>query len=181
MKLVILDRDGVINRDSPDHIRTVADWQPLPGSLAAIAALTRAGWTIVVATNQSGVGRGLIEPAELDRIHARMRADALETGGVIDRVFWCPHAPEAGCDCRKPATGLFRQVAAAYGMSLDDVPAIGDSARDIVAACAAGCRPILVMTGNGHRALQSLGEGGVPERYPDLAAAAAALIREGRH
>lgn len=181
MKLVVLDRDGVINRDSPDFIRTVADWEPLPGSLAAIAALTTAGWTVVVASNQSGVGRGLLTAEELERINARMRAAVEQAGGRIDSIFVCPHAPEDGCDCRKPEPGLLIRIGAHYGESLRGVPAIGDSARDLQAAQRVGARPILVLTGNGHRALAALGEAGVPERYPDLAAAAAALMREGRH
>lgn len=181
MKLVVLDRDGVINRDSPDFIRSVAEWEPLPGSLAAIAALTVAGWTVVVASNQSGVGRGLVSAEELERIHAHMRAAVAEAGGRIDSVFVCPHAPGDGCNCRKPAPGLLLQVGAHYGQPMRDVPVIGDSARDLAAAQRVGARPILVLTGNGHRTLDDLGGAGVPERYPDLAAAAAALMREGRH
>jgi D-glycero-D-manno-heptose 1,7-bisphosphate phosphatase len=181
MKLVVLDRDGVINRDSPDYILSQEDWEPLPGSLEAIASLTRAGWTVVVASNQSAVGRGLMSEEDLQRIHARMQAAVADAGGRVDGIWICPHAPAAGCDCRKPAAGLLYAIAENYGLELRDVPVIGDSARDLEAARRASARPILVMTGNGHRTLSELGEHQVPERYPDLAAAAAALMREGRH
>jgi len=179
-KLVVLDRDGVINRDSPDFIRTVGEWEPLPGSLEAIARLTQAGWTVVVATNQSGIARGYLSPAELGRIHAHMDDAVRAAGGRIDAVFFCPHGPDDGCDCRKPRPGLFRQIEARYGRPVNGVPAIGDSTRDLLAARRAGARPILVLTGNGRAALESLAAEGPLEAYEDLGAAASALIGEDR-
>ncbi|MEJ2513895.1 MAG: D-glycero-beta-D-manno-heptose 1,7-bisphosphate 7-phosphatase [Gammaproteobacteria bacterium] len=178
MKLVVLDRDGVINRDSRDFIRSVGEWQPLPGSLRAIARLTRAGWTVVVATNQSGIARGHLSLDELERIHERMRAAAEGAGGRIDAVFFCPHGPADGCDCRKPAPGLFGQIEAHYGVSVKDVPAVGDSVRDVEAARAAGARPILVLTGNGLRAQAALQGERAPECYADLDAVSRALVGE---
>jgi len=180
LKLVVLDRDGVINRDNPDFIRTVGDWEPLPGSLEAIGRLTRAGWTVVVATNQSGIARGYLTTGELDRIHARMMDAARAAGGRIDAVFYCPHGPDDDCDCRKPRPGLFHQIEARYGHPLRGVPSIGDSARDIEAARRAGARPILVLTGNGAASLETLSTQGPIEAYDDLAAAVSALITEDR-
>jgi len=173
--VVVLDRDGVINHDSKDFIRTPAEWVPIAGSLAAIARLTRAGWLVVVATNQSGVGRGLITAEALMAIHARMTAAVEAAGGRLAGIFCCPHHPDAGCACRKPAPGLFRQIEAALGRSIAGCPAIGDSARDLAAARAAGARPVLVRTGNGTATAATLD---VPvETYADLAAAADALLR----
>jgi D-glycero-D-manno-heptose 1,7-bisphosphate phosphatase len=178
LKLIVLDRDGVINRDSPDFIRTVADWEPLPGSLEAIARLTAAGWTVVVATNQSGIARGYLTTGELDRIHARMADAARSAGGRIDAIFYCPHGPDDDCDCRKPRPGLFGQIEARYGRPVRGVPSIGDSARDVEAARAAGARPILVLTGNGRAAAEALAERGPVETYEDLDRAVSALIEE---
>jgi D-glycero-D-manno-heptose 1,7-bisphosphate phosphatase len=178
VRLVILDRDGVVNRESRDFIRSPDEWVPLPGALAAIAALTAAGFTVVIASNQSGVGRGLFTAATLEAIHAKLHAAVRAAGGQVDRIFTCPHAPDEGCDCRKPKAGLFDQVAAAYGTSLAGVPAIGDSGRDLVAARAAGARPILVRTGNGREAEAALPAGEPVEVFDDLAAAARALTGE---
>jgi D-glycero-D-manno-heptose 1,7-bisphosphate phosphatase len=174
--VVVLDRDGVINHDSKDFIRTADEWVPIAGSLEAIARLTQAGWLVFVATNQSGVGRGLITPASLAAIHARMTAAVEAAGGCLAGIFWCPHRPDEGCDCRKPAAGLFRQIEATLGRSLAGCPAVGDSARDLAAARAAGARPILVRTGNGAATAAALDE--AVETYPDLAAVAHALLRE---
>ena len=174
-RLVILDRDGVINRESPEFIKSPAEWVALPGALDAIAALTRAGYTVVIATNQSGLGRGLFTAATLDAIHAKLHAAVGAAGGRIDRIFVCPHAPGDGCDCRKPKTGLFDQIAAAYGMKLDGVPAIGDATRDLVAARSAGARPILVRTGKGHDAEAALPASEPVEIFDDLSAAARAI------
>lgn len=176
LKLVVLDRDGVINRESADFIRTPAEWLPLPGSLEAISALGRAGFTVVVATNQSGVGRGLISPAMLTAIHERLLQAVAEHGGSLGGIFVCPHHPDDRCDCRKPKAGLFRQIEARFETSLAGQPAIGDSHRDIEAALAVGARPILVRTGNG-----LADEAGIPggiEVCDDLAAAARKLLRE---
>ena len=171
-RLVILDRDGVINRDSSEYIKQPAEWIALPGSLDAIARLTRAGWTIAVATNQSGVGRGLFTEATLRRIHQHMLARIEAAGGRVAGVFYCPHRPDAGCDCRKPRPGLLEQAAAALGRSLEDVPYVGDKLSDVQAAVAAGARPILV---GPHR--DQIDTNGIPvERYDDLAAAVDAFL-----
>jgi len=169
---VLIDRDGVINRDSDQYIRSVAEWRPLPGSLEAIAALTAAGFTVAVVTNQSGVGRGYFSEATLAAIHASMAARVAEQGGRIAGVFHCPHRPDEGCDCRKPKPGLLLQAAAHFGIDLAGVPFIGDKASDAEAALAAGARPILVGTASVE------GAAAQAERYADLAAAASALIAE---
>ena len=176
--LVVLDRDGVINRESDAFIRSPAEWIPLPGSLEAIAALSRAGFQVVVATNQSGVARGLFTPATLEAIHARMAAAVDAAGGRLAGIFFCPHGPDDGCDCRKPRPGLLHQIEACFGQSLAGRPVIGDSRRDLEAGAAVGGRLILVRTGNGHRT--EAGWTGPLEVYDDLAAAAAALIGEAR-
>ncbi len=149
LKLVILDRDGTINVDSLDYIKSADEWQALPGALEAIARLNHAGWHVVVASNQSGLGRGLFEVSELNDIHTKMYQQLADVGGRIDAVFYCPHAPGDACQCRKPASGLFEQIGERYGIHLKGVPAVGDSARDLVAAAAVGCEPHLVLTGKG--------------------------------
>ncbi len=176
--LVILDRDGVINQDSPEFVKSPAEWLPLPGSIDAIAALANAGFTVAVASNQSGLARGLFDRRALDAMHRKLRRLVAAAGGRVDRIVVCPHGPDDGCNCRKPAPGLYRRLARHYDASLDGVPAIGDSLRDLQAAAAAGATPILVRTGNGVRTEASL-----PDDlrdvavYDDLAAAAAALTR----
>jgi len=177
-RLVILDRDGVINRESKDFIRSPAEWVPLPGSLEAIAALTAGGFDVVVASNQSGVARGLFTTATLADIHRKMTAAVEAAGGRLAGIFFCPHGPDDRCDCRKPRPGLLRQVEAAFGTGLAGVPAIGDSARDLQAAQAVGARAILVRTGNGRDTEAALAPGaGIPV-FDDLAAAAAALLKD---
>jgi D-glycero-D-manno-heptose 1,7-bisphosphate phosphatase len=156
---IILDRDGVINEDSDAYIKSPDEWRPIPGSLEAISLLTQQDYRIVVLTNQSGISRGLFDRVTLDKMHAKMRAMAESAGGRIDDIFYCPHAPEDACHCRKPRPGLFLAFAEKYGVSLDQIPAIGDSHRDIEAARAVGALPILVKTGKGRRTLA---------RYPDL-------------
>ena len=153
MKLIILDRDGVINFDSAQFIKTPDEWKPIPGSLEAIARLTREGWRVVVATNQSGLARGLFEMATLNAIHAKMHKAVAQAGGRIEAVFYCPHAADMDCGCRKPKTGLFDEIAARYGRDLQDVPAVGDSLRDLEAAAKVGARPLLVRTGKGEKTL----------------------------
>lgn len=175
MRLVILDRDGVINHESDVYIKTPEEWIPIPGSLEAIARLTRAGYTVVVASNQSGVGRGLFSLDTLAAINGRMRKAVEAAGGRLDGIFFCPHTPDEHCDCRKPKTGLFKQIAERYKVDLKGVPMIGDTGRDLAAARAVGCRPILVMTGRG---LQTLENEHDVEVYPDLAAAVAHLLKE---
>lgn len=172
--LVLVDRDGVINRDSDEYVKSVAEWEPLPGSLEAIAALTAAGFRVVVITNQSGVGRGLFSEATLEAIHDAMRRAVAAAGGEIAGIFHCPHRPDEGCDCRKPKPGLLERAAKAFGTSLQGVALIGDKRSDVEAAVAAGARPIVV----GNRTGECVPEG--TERYADLAAAARALIDEHR-
>ena len=147
LKLVILDRDGTINRASEEFVKTPQEWQPLPGALEAIGRLNHAGYHVVLATNQSGLGRGLLDMAALNAVHAHMGKLLAVAGGRIDAVFYCPHAPDEACHCRKPAPGLLEQIAERYGVSLQGVPFIGDSLRDMQAAEAAGCAPHLVCTG----------------------------------
>ena len=174
--VVVLDRDGVINHESADFIRTAGEWRPIDGSLAAIARLTAAGFRVFVATNQSGVGRGLIAPADLAAIHARMLAAVEATGGRIEGIYFCPHAPGEGCECRKPAPGLLRQIEAATGTSLAGAPVVGDSARDLDAARTVGARALLVRTGNGAATERTLAA--PVEVFDDLAAVADRLIAE---
>lgn len=178
MKLVILDRDGVINVESSAYIKSPAEWRAIPGSLEAIRRLNRAGFTVVVATNQSGLARGLFARADLDAIHRKMREAVAEAGGHIDRIFVCPHGPKDNCPCRKPRPGLLHEIAETYGLSLEGVPVVGDSARDLEAARKAGARPILVRTGNGDKTLQR-GGAGKAAVYQDLAEAAEAIIMDG--
>jgi len=155
MQLAILDRDGVINYDSPNYIKSPDEWQALPGSLEAIAKLSQAGWTVVVATNQSGLARGLFSVQTLNAIHAKMREQVVAAGGFIDAIFICPHHPDDQCLCRKPAPGLFQDIAKRYDTPLLGVPTVGDSLRDLLAGTQAGCQPWLVLTGNGNQALAS--------------------------
>jgi D-glycero-D-manno-heptose 1,7-bisphosphate phosphatase len=175
MKLVVLDRDGVINLDSEHYVKSPEEWKPLAGSLEAIARFTQAGFRVVVATNQSGVGRGLFDMAALNAVHNKMHKAVNQLGGRIDAVFFCPHAEDAGCACRKPQPGMLLEIAERFNVALAGVPAIGDALRDLQAASAAGARPILVLTGKGEQTLKS---GGLPEGteiHKDLAAAALAL------
>lgn len=177
--LVLLDRDGVINHDSPDYIKSPNEWRPLPGSLEAIAALCGAGFRVVVVSNQSGIGRGLFSEAALAAIDAAMRRQIEAAGGRLAGVYYCPHAPAAACDCRKPKPGLLRRVAADFDEALAGVPLIGDKSSDIQAARAVGARPILVRTGQGERTEAELREQDL-ETYRNLAEAAAALLDEAR-
>ena len=154
IKLVILDRDGTINRASDEFVKSPEEWHPLPGALEAIGRLNHAGFHVVLATNQSGLGRGLFDMAALNAVHAHMLKTLAAAGGRIDAVFYCPHAPDDACTCRKPAPGLLLQIADRYGIDLAGVPYVGDSLRDLQAAVAAGCAPHLVLTGR-HPDLQS--------------------------
>ena len=177
--LIVLDRDGVINHDDDEYIKSVDEWQPLPGSLDAIARLSRAGYRVVVVTNQSGVGRGLFDLATLERIHARLRDAVTAAGGRIDGIYYCPHAPTAHCGCRKPKLGLLRDIEADLGLrSWQGVPLVGDKPSDLEMARAIGARGILVRTGKGERSLAELSGTTQLEVYRDLAAAADALLRE---
>ncbi|MBP6104338.1 MAG: D-glycero-beta-D-manno-heptose 1,7-bisphosphate 7-phosphatase [Gammaproteobacteria bacterium] len=179
-KFIILDRDGVVNEDSPDFIKSPEEWIPIPGSLEAIGTLKAAGYTVVIASNQSGLKRGLFDLKTLEAIHAKMQQTLALQGAQIDGIFFCPHHDSDNCDCRKPKPGLLHQIAAQFDIDLrtQEIPMIGDSLRDLEAAYAAGCTPILVLTGNGHKTQVNL-----PEHlahiavYADLKAAVDELLR----
>lgn len=173
-RLVLLDRDGVINEDSGEFIKSVAEWRPIAGSLEAIAALHRAGFAVVVVTNQSGVGRGLYSEQTLREIHEHMQAEIERAGGALAGIYYCPHVPDAGCECRKPKPGLLRRVERELGCSLAGVPFIGDRPSDIEAADVVGARPVLVRTGTGAATERAL-MGRTLEVFDDLARAARAL------
>jgi D-glycero-D-manno-heptose 1,7-bisphosphate phosphatase len=178
-RLVILDRDGVINRDSSAFVKSADEWLPLDGSILAIAALSKAGFIVAVASNQSGLARGLFDQAALDAMHQKLHDLVSAAGGRIDRIVVCPHGPDDGCSCRKPNPGMLLELSQHYAVSLSDVPIIGDSLRDLQAAAAAGGRPVLVLTGNGQRTAQALpAELGDVETFDNLAAVAAALLAE---
>jgi len=151
--LIILDRDGVINHDSENYIKSPDEWRPLDRSLEAIARLTHAGWSVAVATNQSGIERGLFDISTLHAIHTKMMAAVADAGGRIDGIFFCPHAPDAGCDCRKPAAGLLRDISARFNKGLAGIPLVGDSLRDLKAGLEMDCALWLVKTGKGARTL----------------------------
>jgi len=178
-RLVVLDRDGVINRDSSEFVKSADEWLPLDGSIEAIAALSKAGYKIAVASNQSGIGRGLIDDAALGAMHEKMCSLVAAAGGRIDHIAWCPHRPDEGCDCRKPAPGLLLQIAARFACPMTAVPVVGDSLRDLEAALAVQARPILVRTGNGEKTLAALPPNlaGI-EVFNDLGSAADALLAE---
>jgi len=153
MKLVILDRDGVLNQDSANFIKNPNEWIPIPGSLEAVALLNQSGFRIVVATNQSGISRGLFDMATLNSIHDKMHRELAQVGGRMDAVFYCPHAADDHCDCRKPKTGMIEDIGKRFSVELNEVPAVGDSLRDLQAFADAGCQPILVRTGKGEETL----------------------------
>ncbi|MGZ5132364.1 MAG: D-glycero-beta-D-manno-heptose 1,7-bisphosphate 7-phosphatase [Caldimonas sp.] len=185
MKLVILDRDGTINEDRDDYVKSADEWVAMPGALEAIARLNHAGWHTVIATNQSGLARGLFDMAALNAIHARMNRELAEFGGRIDAVFFCPHGPDEGCRCRKPLPGLFEAIGERYGIDLEQVHLVGDSLRDLQAGAAVGCKPHFVRTGKGARldAAELLAvQSAVPEAkvHADLAAFAQALLHDER-
>ena len=176
IKLVILDRDGVINVDSDEFIKSVDEWQPLPGSLEAIAKLKHAGWTVAVATNQSGIARGLYDEATLHAMHAKFARLLAEHGAAVDYITYCPHGSDSTCRCRKPLPGMYEEIAAHFGCDLHNVPVIGDSLRDLQSALAVHARPILVLTGKGER---TLAKGDMPAGTPvfdDLASAVETLL-----
>lgn len=149
MKLVILDRDGVINEDSDAFIKAPDEWEAIPGSLKAIAQLSNSGFNIIVATNQSGLGRNLFDMNTLNLIHQKMLSCVEESGGKITRIYFCPHHPNDNCDCRKPKPGLFLKIASDLAINLKNTYAVGDSLRDLQAAVQAGAKPVLVKTGKG--------------------------------
>ena len=177
MKLIILDRDGVINQDSDQFIKSAEEWKPIAGSLDAIARLNQAGYRVVVATNQSGIGRGLFEMATLNAIHDKMHRALAAIGGRIDAVFYCPHTAEMTCACRKPKPGMLLDIGQRFNVPLAGVPAVGDSPRDLAAAAAAGASPVLVRTGKGEKTIAA---GDLPEGtqvFDNLAAVAAHLVQ----
>ena len=176
MKLVILDRDGTINHDSEQYIKSPAEWKPIKGSLEAIAQLTQSGYRVVVATNQSGISRGLFDMATLNAIHDAMHKAVAVAGGRIDAVFFCPHAADANCECRKPNPGMLLEIGRRLNVALAGVPVVGDGLRDLQSAAAAGAQPVLVLTGKGRRTQK---EGGLPEgtrTFSDLGAFVADLL-----
>ena len=176
MKLIILDRDGVINYDSDQFIKSPDEWKPLPGSLEAIARLTQAGYRVVVATNQSGISRGLFDMPTLNAIHDKMHKACALVGGRIDAVFFCPHAAESDCECRKPKSGMIEEIAERYSVNMSGVPSVGDSLRDLQASARLGAQPILVLTGKG---IKTQAQGDLPagtQIFPDLAAYVATLV-----
>ena len=177
MKLIILDRDGVINHDSPDFIKSPKEWLPIPGSLEAIARLNQAGYRVVVASNQSGIAREYFDMAVLNAIHQKMHTAAQQVGATIDAIFFCPHAAADHCDCRKPKPGMFHEISARYKISLKGVPTVGDSLRDLQAGYVSGCTPYLVLTGKGEKTAET---GGLPPgtlTFPDLAAMVSHLLK----
>lgn len=176
MKLIVLDRDGVINHDSAAFIKSPDEWRPIAGSLNAISRLNQAGFHVIVATNQSGIGRGFFDMAALNAIHDKMHRALAQAGARVDAVFFCPHAADDNCNCRKPKTGMFEDIAHRLNTSLTGVPMVGDSIRDLQAAAAAQAMPLLVLTGNGKKTLRS---GALPPAtrvYDDLAAAVDTLV-----
>jgi D-glycero-D-manno-heptose 1,7-bisphosphate phosphatase len=176
MKLIILDRDGVINFDSDQFIKSPQEWKPIPGSLEAIARLNQADYRVVVATNQSGIGRGLFDMPTLNAIHDKMHKACALVGARIDAVFFCPHAAEMDCLCRKPKSGMLEEIAARYNVDMKGVPSVGDSLRDLNCAIKVGAQPILVLTGKG---IKTQSAGGLPEGtrvFADLAAVVAELV-----
>jgi D-glycero-D-manno-heptose 1,7-bisphosphate phosphatase len=178
MKLIILDRDGVINLDSDQFIKSPAEWQPIAGSLEAIARLNQAGYRVVVATNQSGVGRGLFDMTTLNAIHDKMHKAAALVGARIDAVFFCPHTSDSHCRCRKPKSGMFEEIAERFNADLNGVPAVGDSLRDLQAGVALGTRPYLVLTGKG---IKTQAAGNPPEGtlvFATLSAAVTELLKD---
>ena len=184
-RLVILDRDGVINRDSDDYVKSLTEWIPYPSAIEAIARLSRAGWTVAVATNQSGIARGYYDEAILAEMHAELSRLVKEAGGSIAHIAWCPHGPEDGCDCRKPLPGLLEQIRVTLGMeTLAGSWMVGDSLRDLQAGEPMGCQPALVRTGKGERTLakhpQLVAEGSDTHVFEDLAAFVDWLLEQKR-
>ncbi len=179
MKMIILDRDGVINQDSPAFIKSPAEWVPIPGALEAIARLNQANYRVVIASNQSGIARELFDMCTLNAIHQKLHASAQQVGAAIDAIFFCPHAAIDSCDCRKPKSGMFEEIAKRFKISLKGVPTVGDSLRDLQAGFIMGCVPYLVLTGKGEKTRET---GGLPpgtQIFADLSAMVDALLKNG--
>lgn len=176
VRLIVLDRDGVINHDSDQFIKAPDEWRPIPGSLEAVARLNHAGFRVVVATNQSGVGRGLLDIGTLNAIHEKMHRALAQVGGRLDAIFFCPHTADSLCQCRKPKPGMLEEIGRRFNVEMTGVPCVGDSERDLFAAHAVGAQPMLVLTGKGE---QTLRKGNFPRNtviFPDLAFAVSALL-----
>lgn len=177
-RIVVLDRDGVINHDSPDYIRSPEEWRPIPGSLEAMARMQGAGYRLAIASNQSGLGRGLFTQSTLDAIHGKLQKALLACGGERIDIFYCPHLPDAGCDCRKPAVGLLQQIEGRFGAALAGSAFVGDSSKDLQAAQSFAMNPVLVRTGNGRETERALRENPIAgvSIYDDLSAFCADLL-----
>ena len=178
MKLIILDQAGVINQSSDTFIKSPDEWIPIPGSLEAVARLTHSGYRVIIATNQSGIGRGLLDMATYNAINDKMYKAVNQAGGRIDAIFFCPHGSMDKCSCRKPATGLFDEIMQRYGVNLSNVPAIGDSLKDLQAAVAAGAIPILVLTGKGQTTRTEKEMPAHTQIFENLAMAVDALVAQ---
>jgi D-glycero-D-manno-heptose 1,7-bisphosphate phosphatase len=175
-KLIVLDRDGVINYDSDQYIKSPEEWRPIPGSLEAIARLNHAGYRVVVATNQSGIGRGLFDMGTLNSIHEKMHKALTHVGGRLDAVFFCPHTADSKCECRKPKPAMLAEIGKRFNSELTGLPCVGDSLRDLMSADTVGAQPMLVLTGKGEKTLR---DGNFPKNtmiFPDLAFAVSALL-----
>lgn len=176
LRLIVLDRDGVINHDSDQFIKSPEEWRPIAGAVEAIARLNHAGYRVVVATNQSGLGRGLFDMAMLNAIHEKMHRALAQVGGRIDAIFFCPHTGDSRCECRKPRPGMLIEIGKRFNADMTGVPCVGDSLRDLQAAEAVGAQPMLVLTGKGEETLRA---GGFPRNtiiVPDLAFVASTLL-----
>jgi D-glycero-D-manno-heptose 1,7-bisphosphate phosphatase len=178
VSFIILDRDGVINFESDEYIKSPAEWHPIPGSLEAIAALNRAGFHVFIATNQSGVARGLYDIATLHAIHEKLICELAKVGGYVDEIFFCPHHPDENCLCRKPKPGLLWQIQEKYPLQFSETFYIGDSLKDIQVAQEVGCKPLLVLTGNGLQTHAKYAESLTVPTFPDLAHAVAYVLAE---
>lgn len=177
MKYIILDRDGVINHDSDKYIKSPDEWLPITGSLEAIAELNRAGYHVLVATNQSGVSRGYYDLEMLSNIHEKLMRELSSVGGYVDEIFFCPHHPDDHCGCRKPKPGMLYQIRDRYSLDLSTIYFIGDSVADVEASLTAGCKPLLVLTGNGQKTLEKYADSHHIPAFTDLAAAVRFVIK----
>jgi len=178
LPLIILDRDGVINYDSSEYIKNPDEWTAIPGSLEAIAQLNRAGYRVVIVTNQSGIARGYYDIDTLDQIHEKLTQELASVGGYIEDIFFCPHHPNDGCYCRKPQTGLFQQIEQKYAVDLTNIFYIGDSLTDMQVAMKTGCKPLLVLTGNGEKTLAENPDLAFIDHFPNLSAAVEFILKK---
>lgn len=179
MKYIILDRDGVINYDSPEYIKSPDEWHPIPGSLEAIAALNRSGYRVIVATNQSGVARGYYDLETLSLIHEKFMRELSSVGGCVEEIFFCPHHPDDGCFCRKPNPGMLFEIRDRYALDLQHIYFVGDSVSDVEVALTAGCMPLLVLTGNGQKTLNNYSKSHHIPTFNNLSEAVQYVIGKG--